>query len=212
MAVTVESVGITAGNLGYLAPTALTYINNQQWWLQPSPVSLGTTLPSIFPKYRFTAMKRDGSGTNVQERTITGYVENFVTVTSPAYSGSDLAPTDVTAAPTFSWTWPGATAPSWYGIYVQDRNITTGDNQVWSQFDIPPSQTSVPYTGPLVNGHIYQYTINAGDNGGNSSQRQGYFRYTGATSTISFNGGVKTLPNWPSTDGAAAISGPPSMR
>ena len=206
-AVTVESVGINSGNPGYLAPTTMTYDNNQSWFLpyQQWP-DLGTTLPSIFPTYKFTATKRDGSGTNVQQRTITGYVENFVTVTLPTYSDSSNAPASVPAAPTFTWTWPNTTQPGSYNVYVSDW--TNGNNMVWNlPSNLSPSQTSQPYTGPLINGHTYQYTIMAVDNGGNNSSVQGYFTYTGANTTISFSGWVKTAPNWPGTDGMQPAAG-----
>ena len=177
--VTAESVGVASGGTGYLAPgTALTYGNNQ-WWLNQN-VPLGSTTPNVFPTYRITATKRDGTGTIVKDKQITGYVAEFAAITSPAASAS------VAVAPTISWSWPaGAPAVSWYGVSVMD---TTTGNQIWGTYGLGSTQTSVTCGGALIQNHTYQYTIIAGvnttvgDNSeGNTSQVRGTFTYTGPT-------------------------------
>ncbi|MHB8827994.1 MAG: LamG-like jellyroll fold domain-containing protein [Syntrophales bacterium] len=197
--VTAESVNIAPGSTGYLARTSLGY-GNDQWWVKPD-ISLGMTLPTVFPTYHIVATKKDG-GTVVVDKTITGYISQFVTVTSPAANASLSAP------PTFSWTWPaGAPAVNWYGIDVRDATLQ--DSQVMGQYNLPASTTSVPYSGvPLVNGHSYRYTITAADFNGNTSQTYGSFTYNGAgATTISFNGWALSAPDWPNTTNMAPVFG-----
>ncbi|MCK9362911.1 MAG: hypothetical protein M0P74_04860 [Syntrophales bacterium] len=197
--VTAESVNIASGSLGYLARTNLVY-GNDQWWLQPN-VSLGSTLPTVSLTYHIIATKKDNT-TVVADKTIAAYMEQFVTVTSPAANASLSAP------PTFAWTWPAnAPAISWYGIDVRDTTLQ--DVQVMSQYNLSAFTTSVPYTGsPLIDGHSYRYTITAADFNGNTSQTQGYFTYNGtAAGTIAFNGWALSAPDWPNTTNMAPVFG-----
>ena len=154
--------------------------NNGQWWLpQGTTLPLGQFLPTTYPSFHFSATKNAG-GTDEMDRQITGYVSDFVTVTSPAPSATINTP------PTFSWTWPGATAPDWYGINIMDN---TTHMPVWSNYNIPGNQTSVNYTGPaLISGHQYNYSLTAGI-GPNSSMVNGAFTFnTGGGATISMSG------------------------
>src|SRR3989339_494171 len=198
--VTAESVNIAPGSTGYLAQTSLGY-SNDQWWVKPD-ISLGMTLPTVFPTYHIVATKKDGTGTVVVDKTITEYMSQFVTVTSPAANASLSAP------PTFPGTCPAGAPPiGWYGIDVRDTTLQ--DSQVMSQYNLPASTTSVLYSGAsLVNGHSYRYTISASDFSGNTSQTYGSFTYNGtAAGTIAFNGWALSAPDWPNTTNMTPVSG-----
>ncbi|MHB8827993.1 MAG: IPT/TIG domain-containing protein [Syntrophales bacterium] len=168
-----------------------------------TPVDLSNDVPPAAGSvvFNFTATKKAG-GTEVISQPITGYVEQFATITAP--SGS------VSTNPVFTWTGIGNATS--YAVEVNDTNW----NRVWSLWDIPPGTTSVAYNidgkaPPLENGKTYNFNIiSTIETGGqeNSSFAQGSFTYNGtASSTISFSGLAATVPNWPSTDGAAPVSG-----
>jgi hypothetical protein len=186
--VTAESTGISSGNPGYLAPgTALVYSNGM--WNLSQTIPTWPTLPGFLPTYHIVATKKSG-GADTRDKAVTGYVEQFATITSPAPAAS------VNTTPTFTWTWPsGAPAVSWYGIDVWDES-TNPWSHVWTDYNLPGTQTSAVYNGPsLVNGHTYQCILSAGietNGSGNNSMVQGTFTYTGPTATISFSGSVKT--------------------
>jgi len=160
--------GITAESTGLLNTTALEPRGNQWWLPQGTRLLIGTTLPTTFPSFHIVATKKAG-GTDIQDRQITGYVEQFATLTSLGAS--------VTAPPTFSWTWPAGAPPvQQFGAHVWD--LTAGP-MVMDVANLPPNQTSFVYNGqPLVAGHLYRYGISAVVNG-NDSLSEAEFTYTG---------------------------------
>jgi len=150
-----------------------------------TPVDLSNDVPPAAGSvvFNFTATNMAG-GTEVVSQPVTGYVEQFATITEP--SGS------VSTNPVFSWT--GISNASSYVVEVNDENW----NRVWSSWDIPPGTTSVSYNSDgkapaLVNGKTYIFNIVSRietDGQENSSFAEGSFTYTGTGGggTISFSG------------------------
>ncbi|MBU1744006.1 MAG: hypothetical protein KJ649_03795, partial [Proteobacteria bacterium] len=169
-------------------------------WNSPQSYEIGTTpVTEPWPSFTFTfTPQTGGAAIDSQTTNITGYVTEFASNLAPQGSFS--------ANPVFSWSAPPGGA-SGYGIELND-----GTNRIWSIYGIPVTQTSVPYNGqPLTNGKTYNYHIlsQLEQNGvWNVSFASGSFTYTGTgATTISFNGWVKTSPNWPSTDGLQPVVG-----
>jgi hypothetical protein len=203
-AVTVQSTNRGVAEPGYLVPTAMVFSGSM--WNLPlnTPLILGTSLPGFYPSYHFAATGNDPANDATSDKGVTGYVTDFVNITSPLPASG----ASVSSAPTISWTWPGAAPVAFYQVFVND--MTAGGNQVWSNFNVPSTQTSILYPGPLVNGHNYQYTVIATvntNNVGNQSLVHGTFTYTGVSTVLTFNGAVKTVPDWPAVDTAATVSG-----
>ena len=171
---------------------------NKNWYSAQSCEIGSTPVTSPWPSFIFTFTPQPGGEAIAPvTRVITGYVTEFATNLFPQG--------DVVTNPIFSWTAPPGGADG-YVIELND-----GTTRVWTKYNIPALQTSAAYDGPpLVNGKTYHYTVNSNvQQGGlwNVSLANGSFTYTGGAPTISFSGWVKTVPNWPSTAGAAAAPG-----
>ena len=179
----------------------LTWDDTSKRWYSTQSCEIGSTpISSPFPSFIFAFTPQEGGETiDPQVKSITGYVTEFA---------SNLEPYgDVGTVPVFSWT--GIAGAAGYGVELDEAG-----GRLWNIYGIPATQTSVAYDGTaLENGTTYSYNILSGieqDGVWNASLAQGGFTYTGggtAPATISFNGVLKSVPNWPSTDGMAAISG-----
>jgi|GEM_PF-3272608 len=192
--------GVTVACTGYLGTTPLVFETGSGQWFLQNPVPLGIAKPVVYPACHFEAAKKAG-GTEVRDKSVTGYVEHLVTVVSPTSPNLSLPPV-------FSWTWPAeAPAVSWYAVDVTDISAVP-PSRVMRVNNIPAAQTSVPYTGaPLVAGHTYHYSIIAGVNTngeGNSSFRYGNFTYTGGGATMSYTNKVVAAQNYPANPVAGA--------
>jgi hypothetical protein len=194
-----SAVRVTGAN--YVgAGVDLIYDDNQKIWHSTQGSEIGPTpVTSPWPSFTFTFTEQAGQpAIDPQTKTITGYMTEFAANLLP--SGS------VSTNPVFSWTAPPGGA-SGYGVELND-----GPTRIWNRYDIPPTQTSLVYSGPaLVNGKTYNYWISSQlEQSGvwNFSLAQGSFTYTGTgSSTISFNGSVRTALNWPDTDGMLPVVG-----
>jgi hypothetical protein len=175
-------------------------------WYNNTPVLIGSTyVTDPWPSYTFNFTPQSGGAPIASvTKSVTGYVTEFATDLSP--SG------DVTTAPVFSWT-PAQGTISGYGIEVNDSS--TG-SRVWSLYDIPAAQTSVPYVGPaLKNGNTYNYNIIAyieNQDASNASFASGSFTYAGTGGGISFSGSLLyAVDNAPVSDGQVEMAGNPSI-
>ncbi len=193
---------VSAASTGLLSTTALAW-NGSQWWLpQGTNLLIDTEIPTTFPSFHIVATKAADETQEILDRAITGYVQDFVTVTSPGAS--------VTTPPTFSWTWPAGAPVERFGVGVRDE---TANMHVMDTYDIQPSQRSIAYNGQtLIPGHQYRYWIQA-NIGPNGSRVEGTFTYTGGgTETISFSGILKRhSDSSPVSGGVVEMAGNPSL-
>ncbi len=155
-----SSVGVTGP--GIEGTLELVYADG--YWLppwvfsgNPNPLFLGAILPATPVTYTFTITISGvlvGSHVVTIQRSVSGYVTDFAT---------NLCPTGSVSGPvTFSWT-PIA------NVERQEIELLENGLPIWRLFHLPPSQTSVPYTGPALSaGKAYSYWIVSSIYGNNS--------------------------------------------
>ncbi|PIV00229.1 MAG: hypothetical protein COS57_16095 [Syntrophobacterales bacterium CG03_land_8_20_14_0_80_58_14] len=192
---------VTVNGFNNVSNLPLTWNESEKRWYNTTPVTIGTSpVTSPWPAYTFTFTPQAGGAAIAPvTKSVTGYVSEFATNLQP--SGN------ISANPVFSWT--AAQGAGSYGIELSDVNYY----RIWNSYNIPPTQTSVPYAGgpALVNGNTYNYYVTTNiEQGGawNSSFAQGSFTYNGAsTSTVSFNGTLLDSGNTPVNGGLIEMGG-----
>ncbi|HCJ66786.1 MAG TPA: hypothetical protein DHV62_05525, partial [Elusimicrobia bacterium] len=160
-----------------------------EWKTPDSPPS-----PPLYYTFNIT----DSSGTQVIIATMTAFIEQFVTDLQPAENEN-------WTSDTLNFSWTGLGTGYKYRLSLTDKGETGNDwNTIWYKEDITATDYIYDGTTALVEGHYYEYSIQANDPNWNCSQINVRFKYkfsappptTGSISGTVTNNSGQTGPIW----------------